>query len=88
MDDLRNNSVDILTIGQYLQPTKKNIEVKGYIVPENLNIMQKAKEKGFIMLLPPIGRSSYLAERFLLKILLWSWFDGSKINIQGPKENC
>lgn len=66
MDDLRNIGVDILTIGQYLQPTKRNIGVKEYIAPEKFDYYaKKAKEKGFIYVASgPFVRSSYLAERF------------------------
>ena len=34
MDDLRANDVDIMTIGQYLQPTKKHIPVEKYYHPD------------------------------------------------------
>jgi lipoic acid synthetase len=67
MDDLRNVGVDILTIGQYLQPSKKHLQVIEYIKPE---IFAKYKEiglhKGFRFVESgPLVRSSYHAERHL-----------------------
>lgn len=67
MDDLRSVDVDILTIGQYLQPSKKHLEVDNYITPE---IFEKFKtiglEKGFRYVESgPLVRSSYHAEKHL-----------------------
>jgi lipoic acid synthetase len=67
MDDLRHVGVDVLTIGQYLQPSKKHLEVKEFIKPE---IFAKHKEiglkKGFRFVESgPLVRSSYHAERHL-----------------------
>ena len=67
MDDLRNIGVDILTIGQYLQPTKNHLLVIEFIKPE---IFAKYKEiglnKGFRFVESgPLIRSSYHAERHL-----------------------
>ena len=67
MDDLRNVGVDILTIGQYLQPTKDHLLVIEFIKPE---IFAKYKEtglnKGFRFVESgPLIRSSYHAERHL-----------------------
>ena len=67
MDDLRSIGVDILTIGQYLQPTKKHLLVIEFIKPE---IFAKYKEiglnKGFRFVESgPLIRSSYHAERHL-----------------------
>ena len=68
MDDLINAGCDIITIGQYLQPTLKHIPVKKYISPEKFN---KYKEigikKGFKYVeSAPLVRSSYHAEKHLL----------------------
>jgi len=65
MDDLVENGLDILTIGQYLQPTKMHIEVAQYIHPE---IFEMYKEEGLKRGLKyvesgPLVRSSYHAER-------------------------
>ena len=67
MDDLRSVGVDILTIGQYLQPTKNHLLVIEFIKPE---IFAKYKEiglsKGFRFVESgPLIRSSYHAERHL-----------------------
>jgi lipoic acid synthetase len=67
MDDLRNVGVDILTLGQYLQPSKKHLQVIEFIKPE---IFAKYKEiglkKGFRFVESgPLVRSSYHAERHL-----------------------
>ena len=48
MDDLRANNVDIMTIGQYLQPTKKHLPVKKYYSPTEFGEFRKiAMGKGF-----------------------------------------
>jgi lipoic acid synthetase len=65
MDDLRKSKVDVLTIGQYLQPTKKHLAVAEYIHPD---VFAKYKEiglsKGFSFVESgPLVRSSYHAER-------------------------
>ena len=65
MDDLAANGLDILTLGQYLQPTKRHLEVAEFIHPdlfahyreEGLNRGIKYVESG------PLVRSSYHAER-------------------------
>ncbi len=63
MDDLRSANVDFITIGQYLQPTKKHAEVARYVTPEEFNYLEKiAKVKGFLMVsASPLTRSSYHA---------------------------
>ncbi|MDU6831274.1 MAG: lipoyl synthase, partial [Bradyrhizobium sp.] len=50
MDDLRSAEVDFLTIGQYLQPTKKHQAVMAYVTPEEFsNYETVAYTKGFLM---------------------------------------
>lgn len=65
MDDVRNMNVSILTIGQYLQPSRRNIPVEAYITPEQFEAYRvKALEKGFGKVeSAPLVRSSYHAER-------------------------
>ena len=41
MDDLRSVGVDIMTIGQYLQPTPKHLPVKEFISPEKFSFYKK-----------------------------------------------
>ena len=67
MDDLVENGCDVLTIGQYLQPTKMHLAVEEYVHPD---IFAKYKEigleKGFAFVESgPLVRSSYHAERHL-----------------------
>ena len=63
MEDLRSANVDFMTIGQYLQPTKKHAEVKRYATPEEFKYLERvAKTKGFLMVsASPLTRSSYHA---------------------------
>ncbi len=65
MDDLRSVGCQVMTIGQYLQPTEKNIEVKEYIRPEVFEEYKKTGlAKGFRFVESgPLVRSSYHAER-------------------------
>jgi lipoyl synthase len=64
MDDLRANDVDIMTIGQYLQPSKKHIPVVKYYHPDEfLEFKNIAMEKGFSHCESgPLVRSSYHAD--------------------------
>jgi lipoic acid synthetase len=63
MDDLRSAEVDFLTIGQYLQPTKKHHAVMSYVTPEEFsNYETVAYTKGFLMVsASPLTRSSHHA---------------------------
>ena len=65
MDDLLAVGVEVLTIGQYLQPTKKHLEVLEYVTPEQFKEYEIAgKEKGFKHIeSSPLVRSSYRAEK-------------------------
>lgn len=68
MDDVLNVNVSVLTIGQYLQPSRKNIPVEEYITPEQFETYRKAAlGKGFKTVeSAPLVRSSYHAERHIL----------------------
>ena len=63
MDDLRSADVDFLTIGQYLQPTRKHAEVKSFVTPDEFKAYERiALSKGFLMVsASPLTRSSYHA---------------------------
>lgn len=63
MDDLRAVGCEVLTLGQYLQPTKKHIEVQEYIKPEAFKRYEEiGLEKGFRFVESgPLVRSSYKA---------------------------
>ena len=67
MEDLREHECDVVTIGQYLQPTKMHLEVKDFVHPDTFDFY---KEEGLKMGFDfvesgPLVRSSYHAERHL-----------------------
>lgn len=64
MDDMRIAGVDFLTIGQYLQPTRKHAPIDRYVTPEEFQSLEDiAKTKGFLMVsASPLTRSSYHAD--------------------------
>ncbi len=64
MDDLRANNVDIMTIGQYLQPSKKHLKVQKYYHPDEFaELREIAMSKGFSHCeAGPMVRSSYHAD--------------------------
>lgn len=64
MDDLRANDVDIITIGQYLQPSKKHLKVEKYYHPDEFaELKEIALSKGFSHCeAGPLVRSSYHAD--------------------------
>jgi lipoic acid synthetase len=68
MDDLLASKVDILTLGQYLQPTRNHLPVLKYVTPEEFNRYKAiALEKGFRYVESgPMVRSSYHAEKHLI----------------------
>jgi lipoic acid synthetase len=63
MDDLRSAQVDFLTVGQYLQPTRKHHEVKRFVPPDEFKSVEAiAYSKGFLMVAAsPLTRSSHHA---------------------------
>ncbi|MFN7013351.1 MAG: lipoyl synthase, partial [Bacteroidia bacterium] len=67
LDDLRASGVQILTLGQYLQPTPKHLPVAEFITPEKFDeLKQIALDKGFKYVESgPLVRSSYHAEKHL-----------------------
>ncbi|MFD2910117.1 lipoyl synthase [Flavobacterium ardleyense] len=67
LHDLRDANVDIVTIGQYLQPSKKHLPVKEYILPEQFEKYEKiGKELGFRHVESgALVRSSYHAEKHI-----------------------
>jgi len=66
--DLRAAGCDILTLGQYLQPTLKHLPVVAFITPERFaHFKGCAKEMGFLHVASgPMVRSSYHADEFTL----------------------
>jgi lipoyl synthase len=65
MQGLRAVDCDILTLGQYLQPTQKHLGVAEFVTPEQFAIWQaKGEEMGFLQVVAsPLTRSSYHAEQ-------------------------
>jgi lipoyl synthase len=69
LQDLRAIDVDVVTFGQYLQPTKRHLPVKYYVTPEEFHEWQeKAEAMGFKYVASgPLVRSSYKAGELFLK---------------------
>ncbi|MBS4848749.1 MAG: lipoyl synthase [Bacteroides salyersiae] len=69
MDDLLATGCSILTIGQYLQPTRRHYPVEEYVTPEQFaQYKQTGLEKGFEQVeSAPLVRSSYHAEKHIKK---------------------
>jgi lipoyl synthase len=63
MDDLRVADVDFMTIGQYLQPTKKHHAVMNFVTPDEFKSYEtSAYSKGFLLVASsPLTRSSHHA---------------------------
>ena len=63
MDDMRSAGVDFLTVGQYLQPTRKHAAVHRFVPPEEFAALEAiARAKGFLMVsASPLTRSSHHA---------------------------
>ena len=70
MDDLRSANVDFLTIGQYLQPTRKHAQVKSFVTPDEFDAYKRhALSKGFLLVsASPLTRSSYHADEDFAKL--------------------
>ena len=63
MDDMRSAGVDFITIGQYLQPTRKHAAIDRFVTPEEFAAYEAiARAKGFLMVsASPLTRSSHHA---------------------------
>ncbi len=70
MDDMRSAGIDFLTIGQYLQPTRKHAAVDRFVTPEEFASYEEiARSKGFLMVsASPLTRSSYHAGEDFAKL--------------------
>lgn len=68
MEDLRENGCDVLTLGQYLQPTKMHLEVKEFVHPDKFKQWEElGLQMGFRFVESgPMVRSSYHAEKHVL----------------------
>jgi lipoic acid synthetase len=69
IDDVRAASVDILTFGQYLRPTRNHLPVMRYVTPAEFERYRRiGLERGFLEVVAgPLVRSSYRAERVFEK---------------------
>ena len=72
MEDLRQNGVDCLTFGQYMQPTKKHLKVSEFVTPEKFQHWKEIGDKmGFLYTASgPLVRSSYKAGEFFITNIL------------------
>jgi len=70
MDDMRSAGVDFLTIGQYLQPTRKHAALERFVMPEEFKAYETiARAKGFLLVsASPLTRSSYHADADFTKL--------------------
>lgn len=64
MDDMRSAGIDFLTIGQYLQPTRKHAAIDRFVTPDEFKSYETiARTKGFLLVSSsPLTRSSYHAD--------------------------
>jgi lipoic acid synthetase len=70
--DLRSAGVDVLTFGQYLQPSQYHLRVERFAPPEKFEELKaRAEELGFLYVASgPLVRSSYRAAEFFMKGLM------------------
>jgi lipoyl synthase len=69
LDDIRAANVDIITLGQYLQPTRNHLPIERWVTPQDFaRYRESALRRGFLECVAgPLVRSSYRAERALEK---------------------
>ncbi len=69
MEDLRQVGVNFLTLGQYLQPTRKHLKVEQYLPPETFEeLAEEGRRMGFDYVASgPLVRSSYRAAEFFIE---------------------
>ena len=70
MDDMRSADIDFITIGQYLQPTRKHAPIDRFVTPEEFeSYATMARAKGFLMVsATPLTRSSHHADEDFAKL--------------------
>ena len=70
MDDMRSAGVDFITIGQYLQPTRKHAAIERFVEPDEFALYETiARSKGFLMVsASPLTRSSHHAGEDFAKL--------------------
>ena len=69
---MRDANVDCLTLGQYMQPSKRHLKVAEYVTPEKFKQWEiLGKEMGFLYTASgPLVRSSYKAGEFFIKNII------------------
>uniref|UniRef100_A0A1I7XSX3 Lipoyl synthase, mitochondrial n=1 Tax=Heterorhabditis bacteriophora TaxID=37862 RepID=A0A1I7XSX3_HETBA len=77
--DLRSHDVDVVTFGQYMQPTKRHLLVKEWITPQKFDMWaETARDFGFLYVASgPLVRSSYKAGELYLRnkyLFIIKWF--------------
>lgn len=84
--DLRSVGCDVVTFGQYLQPTKRHLKVERFVSPEEFAEWQMiAEDMGFLYVASgPLVRSSYRAGEFFMKGLLKS--KGAEVVLKAQSE--
>ncbi|RWS11256.1 lipoyl synthase: mitochondrial-like protein [Dinothrombium tinctorium] len=72
MSDLREAGVDCLTLGQYMQPTKRHLKVVEYVTPEKFKYWEElGNQMGFLYTASgPLVRSSYKSGEYFIKNIL------------------
>jgi lipoic acid synthetase len=72
MEDLREAGVDCLTLGQYMQPTKRHLKVVEYVTPTQFDLWREHGERlGFLYTASgPLVRSSYKAGEFFISNII------------------
>jgi lipoic acid synthetase len=70
MDDMRAANIDFITIGQYLQPTRKHAQIDRFVTPDEFDgYAATARAKGFLMVsATPLTRSSHHADEDFEKL--------------------
>lgn len=70
MDDMRSADIDFITIGQYLQPSRKHAPIDRFVTPDEFdNFATMARSKGFLMVSStPLTRSSHHADEDFEKL--------------------
>ncbi len=83
LKDLRSIDCDVVTFGQYLQPTERHLKVENYVSPEDFKRWQTTAESmGFLYVASgPLVRSSYRAGEFFMKGII----EKNRINEQEQK---
>lgn len=85
MEKLREAEVDVLTLGQYMRPTKRHMAVSEYVTPAAFEAYQKtAEDLGFLYVASgPMVRSSYRAGEYYLKNVLQGKLPDKRVAAHG-----